>query len=146
MSEIYIISAEYGQWEDHNSVEMYVATDYVAAHNRLQSLAIEFASAFSHMVEGMCHGIPHNESINTFQGDDNVGAVAYCSTWDGGVSLVLSSMPVGKTFRHSDRMIEKGVNFLPEGWTEERIAREGEELVATKYELLAEPHEKKYEG
>lgn len=144
MQNIYVISAEYGQWDDFTSVEMYVATDYVAAHNRLQSLAVEFAAAYAHMVEGLCHGISAYDSITTFQGDENVAGVARNTTWDGGVSLVLRSMPVGQTFRNSERLAQKGVDYLPEGWTEDRIAREGEELVATKYELMAEPHEQRF--
>ena len=144
MQNIYVITANYGEWDDYTEVEMYVATDEVAARNRMQTLADEFSAAYAHMVEGLCHGIGVYDSITTFQGDEHVADVARCTYWNEGVSLVLSVMPVGKTFRRAERLDGVDLSFYPEGWDEDRIDREGELLVATKYELMAEPHEQRF--
>ena len=68
--------------------------------------------------------------------------MARSSYWDDGIALSLWVNPVGQIFNGPEFLDRISVPFFPEGWTEERVERDGAELFATKYELMAEPFER----
>ena len=145
MDKIYIIKAEYGDYDDACSVDMYATTIEGVAHGVLNSMAQEFTAAYSQMIEAMCHGVDPR-SIDLMGIDEKVAQVAHNTHWSEGVQLSLYVMPCGQLFRGSEFVCCAIVDLFPEGWDEERLSREGEDFIASKAEQLAQPYEMKYEG
>ena len=143
MEKIYIISAEYGDYDDHCKVEIYVATDAASAETHMGHAVVDFKAAYARMVDAMAHGFDAREA-DMVGVNEHIAEIANSTYWSEGVSLVLTSMPVGKMFRRAEYIESVHLSLYPEGWDQDRLSREGDQFIATKYELMAEPHEQKY--
>lgn len=142
MDKVYIIVAEYGQWSDSTSDDMFVHNMESVAIGTMKSIAEEFLKAYRQILENIAHGASVYDLPDEI--NQHVADVAIRSYHDEGVRLAMYSMPFGQVTFRREYMSCINLSLYPEGWDYDRVAREGKELFATKYELMAEPYEHKY--
>lgn len=140
MARIYIIAAEYGQWDCYRQDDLFATMDEEQARRKLVELADQFAGVFSQMVENYAH----MGDFGDLSGDENVIAVAKWSYHDDGLTLAVRSMEVGCTTRGFEYMERREIPFMPK----DSVSLNDIEPYNydSKYERMAFPYEQLFFG
>ena len=74
MENVYIISASYGEWDDHTSVDVCITTGGNSVV-RLDTIVREFTTAYRRMIEAMIQGVDTHDADMTGV-DEHIAKIA----------------------------------------------------------------------
>lgn len=137
MAQLFIITANYGQFEDYREVELFATVNPVEAYAEFAALQVKFVGAFDEMIERM----PHNGSLDygSFLAAEPIVEVVDAAWHDEGFSLSLYEMILGQLTKGKNRLETKYISFTPDA--DFVSSEEGSESA---YETLAAPYEAKW--
>lgn len=148
MTDLYTISAEYGQWEDHTEIPMFLTTDEAEATAMLQKLADEIAGAYGEVRERMAYN--GDKSFDNLLVSEAVADVARRGSWDDGIALRLHKQPMNVVMSENRELVDKrDVVFIPGSYDDEFDFEErakNDLPYVSVYDILAESFEQQFEG
>lgn len=148
MTDLYTISAEYGQWEDHAEIPMFLTTDEVEATAMLQKLADEIDGAYAEVRERMAYN--GDKSFENLLVSESVADVARRGSWDDGITLYLYKQPMGVVMsERRETVAKKDIAFIPGSYEDEsdfEFNAKNDLPYASVYETLAASFEQQFNG
>lgn len=145
MTDLFTISAEYGQWEDHCEVQMFNTLDESEARAMLTKLAAEIAGVYAEVRDRMAYN--GDRSFDNLLGSEAVVEVARRGHWDDGVSLYLRKQPFGVVHSDGRQVItSEFVDFIPNHRDEDEYMANAVADDMSMAERLALPFEIAFEG
>lgn len=137
MAQLFIITANYGQYEDYCEVELFATVDEDEAYAKFTALQLAFAAVSDEIMDGMTHN-----GLSILAADP-VATVVDAAWNDDGISLSLYEMVLGQLTVGKKRLENKYIAFVHSG---DFVSFEESYEADSDYETMASPYEEKWLG
>lgn len=140
MAHLFIITANYGQYEDYREVELFATVDLDEAYAEFATLQVKFVGVLGEMVDRMAHS--GSWDYGSPLAAEPIMEIASSAWHDEGGSLCLHEMVLGQLTVGKKRLETKYIPATPSS----DIYDSFEEVSETAYDAMAAPYEAKWLG
>lgn len=112
MTQLYIISASYGEWEDHQEVDVFATADEAEALVMFESIKTDLKATFAEMIDRRAHGLNVGYYDDGYTISETLWRLANCGYHDDGLMLHLKTVPMSQLTYGREEVKREIVDFV----------------------------------
>lgn len=109
MTDLYIIEAMYGEWEDHCETDVFFTADNVEALAMFESIKTDLKATFAEMIDRRAHGCFDGFYEDGYTISEPLWHLAMSGYHNDGLILHLKAVPMGQLLHNSTQIVQREI-------------------------------------